>query len=108
MEDANAAYAQGIISGGSQFPAWAYYGGAPNGRRINDRALSMELEGHPFDGFMEPQIAAAIALGRHLVHRYGIPLDREHVVGHYRFDHVDRANCPGPKFPWDRVMAGLA
>jgi N-acetyl-anhydromuramyl-L-alanine amidase AmpD len=37
-----------------------------------------------------------------------IPLDRHSgILGHYQIQQQGRARCPGPNFPWDRLMADL-
>lgn len=46
-------------------------------------------------------------LHRELVAQYNIPIDRNHIIGHYRLDSVNRRNDPGPGFPWDRLFADL-
>jgi N-acetylmuramoyl-L-alanine amidase len=62
---------------------------------------------HPFVP-TEAQYQALVALLRLKGPALGIPLDRAHVLGHYQFDNVTRNYCPGPGFPWDRLMADLA
>lgn len=72
--------------------------------RMNSVTVAIEHEGRPADGLTEPQILASIRLHNWLSSVCGIPLDRTHVVGHYQIDGVNRANCPGPKFPWARIL----
>ncbi|HHY13968.1 MAG TPA: S-layer homology domain-containing protein [Thermoanaerobacterales bacterium] len=35
-------------------------------------------------------------------------MDEDHIIGHYRIDSVNRPNCPGNKFPWNRLFDDLA
>ena len=36
-----------------------------------------------------------------------IPFDRKHILGHYEIDPVNKPNCPGKLFPWDRLIRVL-
>lgn len=40
---------------------------------------------------------------------YGIdiPLDREHIVGHYQIDPIRKPNCPGKSFQWGELLEEL-
>lgn len=108
--DEHAAYGQGIITLGSDFPASfvTACGGTvtvEQGWIANCLYLCIEHEGHPTDGFTEAQIAASKALNHYLSAKHGYPLDRDHLFGHSSFDHVNRANCPGALFPWDTILS---
>jgi N-acetylmuramoyl-L-alanine amidase len=108
VADEHAAYVQGIISMGSDFPtSWFRPASERDGYLANCRAIGIEHEGKPADGLTEAQYASTLALHALLLARHRIVLDRDHVVGHYRFDRVNRPSCPGPKFPWDRLFADL-
>lgn len=98
------AWAQGITTPGSQWTPIV-----PNGANPNNYLVSIEHEGHPFDAnFMnDKQYAASLELHRMLVGMFHIPVDADHIVGHYRFDHINRANCPGPKFPFQRLFTDI-
>lgn len=37
-----------------------------------------------------------------------IPLNSTQVIGHFQIDSVQKASCPGPKFPWGRLYTELA
>jgi len=83
-------------------PNWPLY----NGRNPNRYTIGIEHEG--FDGSLtDIQYQATLWLHRHLVEKWGIPVDKDHIIGHYRIDSVNRPNCPGPKFPWDRLFTDL-
>lgn len=56
----------------------------------------------------EAQYQATLALTKWLVGELGIPVDSAHLIGHNRIDGVSRAYCPGPGFPWTRLLADLA
>lgn len=67
------------------------------------RALGPTDPGLPLS---EPQIEASVALVRELAGRYGIPLDRGHILGHSEADpSTNHTGCPGAVaggFPWER------
>ena len=83
-------------------PNWSLY----DGSNPNTYTLGIEHEG--FDGSLtEEQYQATLFLHRELTAKYSIPIDTDHIIGHYRIDSVDRPNCPGPAFPWDRLFKDL-
>lgn len=90
-----------------QLDTWAPW--ATVGLSNNCQTISIEMEGYAASigqTWNDSQHAALIALIRNIAYRYSIPLDRDHIVGHFELatDRVD----PGATFPWDRVMASLA
>lgn len=70
---------------------------------------SIEFEKAP--GNKSSLTAWQISEGRKLIkwlsHELAIPLDRNHVLGHYQFDSVSRAGCPGP-VPWESLLSDYA
>jgi hypothetical protein len=36
-----------------------------------------------------------------------IPLDREHIVGHYQISPINKPNCPGALFQFDTILKVL-
>lgn len=77
----------------------------------NFYTISIENEGYSYkDGFgklTEAQYQTVLKLCRELIAKYNIPVDREHIVGHYEIAPVEKPNCPGPQFQWDRLMNDL-
>jgi N-acetyl-anhydromuramyl-L-alanine amidase AmpD len=69
--------------------------------------VSIEHEGKPNDDMPEAQYRASLALILSLCRRFNIPADRQHIVAHAQIDSVTRPNCPGPKYPWPRLMEDL-
>jgi hypothetical protein len=53
------------------------------------------------------QYQATLWLHKQLIAKHGIPIDEGHIIGHYRIDSVNRPNCPGPGFPWQRLFSDL-
>ncbi|MFR9726001.1 N-acetylmuramoyl-L-alanine amidase [Streptomyces sp. MS19] len=75
-------------------------------RSGNAYSIGIEHEGWVDDPawFTDAMYRSSAALTRHLADRYGIPLDREHIIGHVEVpgnDHTD----PGPHWDWDFYMA---
>jgi N-acetyl-anhydromuramyl-L-alanine amidase AmpD len=98
VRDEDAAYHAGEV----HRPTWPLY----DGTNPNNYTLGIEHEG--FDGALtEAQYQASLWLQRMLCARWGIPADRRHIIGHCELDTVNRANDPGPRFPWDRLMEEL-
>lgn len=74
----------------------------------NKRTISIEHEGDSNDVMPEAQYQATLALHRFLIKTAGIKADRQHIVGHSQITGRQRANCPGPGFPWQWLMRDLA
>jgi N-acetyl-anhydromuramyl-L-alanine amidase AmpD len=80
---------------------------------VNTHSVGIENEGFATEGatwFSEPLYRSTARLVRYLAQRYGIPLDREHVVGH---DDVPGPGAafqagmhwdPGPYWNWSHFM----
>ncbi len=77
----------------------------------NYYTISIENEGYSYkDGcgeLTEPQYQTVLKLCKELIAKYNIPVDREHIVGHYEIAPREKPNCPGTKFQWDRLMKDL-
>lgn len=104
VQDRDTSWHAGIVNR----PNWALYsqmGYNPNRWTIGIEHEDYDGDGEP--GLTEAQYQATLWLHRQLIAAYGIPVDTEHIVGHYRVDSVDRPNCPGPAFPWARLLADL-
>ncbi|RFU84573.1 amidase [Streptomyces triticagri] len=74
-------------------------------RSANASSLGIEHEGYVDDPswFTNSMYRSSAALTKHLCERYGIPKDREHIVGHVEVpgnDHTD----PGPHWNWEYYM----
>ena len=94
-------------AGGLNKPNWPLY----NGVNPNRYTIGIEHEGYTGVGgdgnLTEEQYQATLWLHKQLIAKHGIPIDKDHIIGHYRIDSVNRPNCPGPAFPWDRLFADL-
>ncbi|MGW1214590.1 N-acetylmuramoyl-L-alanine amidase [Streptomyces sp. NPDC002499] len=80
----------------------AYHAG---NREFNERSVGIEHEGfvdRPQD-FTDAMYAASARLTANICKRYGIPVDREHVIGHVEVPGTDHTD-PGTHWDWDRYM----
>ena len=77
---------------------------------INPNLMTISIEHEGFSGkpFTEIQTQATIWLHEHLLGKYEIPRTRIGIIGHYQIDSINKARCPGPAFPWDRLMRAVA
>jgi N-acetyl-anhydromuramyl-L-alanine amidase AmpD len=80
----------------------AYHAG---NRAFNERSIGIEHEGWADEPhWLTPEMYASSArLVAGICARYGIPVDREHIVGHNEVPDVVRV-CPGPHWDWDRYL----
>ena len=99
VKDEDTAWHAGIANK----PNWSLY----DGTNPNRYTIGIEHECKSGGELTEQQYQATLWLHRQLVSKYNIPVDTEHIIGHYRIDSVDRPNCPGPRFPWDRLFLDL-
>ncbi len=99
VKDEDTAWAVGVVNK----PSWSLY----DGTNPNRYTISIEHEGLSGDESTEEQYQATLWLHRKLIARWGLPVDDDHIIGHYRIDSVDRRNCPGPGFPWKRLFIDL-
>jgi N-acetyl-anhydromuramyl-L-alanine amidase AmpD len=83
-------------------------------RRVNRRSIGIEHEGWTKrGGFTQAQYEASARLVAWLATRAGMPLDREHVIGHAEVPAPDGKGVggshhhtdPGRKWDWSRYMA---
>lgn len=76
-------------------------------RKYNQQAIGIEHEGFVDDAswYTDTMYKSSAALTRALCTKYGIPMDRAHIIGHYevrpqRNKHTD----PGRLWDWDKYM----
>lgn len=72
----------------------------------NYYTIGIEHEGQPYQALTEAQYQATLWLHGMLCKKYNIPIDDEHIIGHYRIYSL-KPNCPGRNFPWERLFADL-
>ena len=74
-------------------------------RDMNERSIGIEHEGfvdRPQD-FTAAMYAGSARLTADICSRYGIPVDREHIIGHVEVEGTDHTD-PGPHWDWDRYL----
>ncbi|MEU0371908.1 N-acetylmuramoyl-L-alanine amidase [Streptomyces sp. NPDC006283] len=84
---------------------------------INMHSIGVEHEGYAMKGgggwYTEPQYESTAALVKFLAAKYGIPLDREHIIGHDELpvqldSYISKTHWdPGPFWDWNRFMSLL-
>lgn len=76
----------------------------PQSRVLNRNSIGIEHAGHTThpDYPTEAMYRASAALVRHLAEAHGIPLDRDHIVGHEEIKPTKPD--PGPHWDWERYM----
>lgn len=84
-------------------PNWILY----DGTNPNRYTIGIEHECESGGELTEIQYQATFWLHRQLITEFGIPIDRDHITGHYAIDSINRPNCPGPDFPWNKLMSDL-
>ena len=99
--------------GTSDDPSGPSYGRTPFWRRNNANpwTVGIELEGFAASGITEAQVQACIKVGRWLREKYNIPSERQFdtFAGHHAHGDISASRSdPGPHFPWDRILAGIA
>ncbi|MCU4749413.1 N-acetylmuramoyl-L-alanine amidase [Streptomyces xiamenensis] len=74
-------------------------------RGFNERSIGIEHEGWAEDPayLTDAMYESSARLVAGICRRYGIPVDREHIVGHNEVPDVIRV-CPGPHWDWDRYL----
>ena len=101
MAEEDAAWGNGQV----RRPTWPLL---IEGVNPNLYTISIEHEGYTGEPWTEDMFQADLWLLRRIAQRWNIPFDRDHIIGHYRIDSVNRARCPGTGLPWDRLFAELA
>ncbi|WP_030621753.1 N-acetylmuramoyl-L-alanine amidase [Streptomyces fulvoviolaceus] len=75
-------------------------------RKWNERSIGIEHEGfvdQPDRWFTDTAYRASAKLCAGICARHGLPVDREHIVGHNEVPGTDHTD-PGPHWDWDRYM----
>jgi len=98
VQDEYAAWHAGAVKN-PNWPLW-------DGTNPNWYTLGIEHEG--YDGTLtELQYQSTLWLHKMLIQKWSLPINTDTIIGHYRIDSVNRPNCPGPNFPWQRLFADL-
>lgn len=60
----------------------------------NKYTITIECEGYDLKDAPETQLKTISELLQRLGAEYNIPLDRDHIIGHYQVDNKKKPNCP--------------
>lgn len=88
VKEEDSAWCNGIVNK----PTWSLLKPGVNPNRYT---IGIEHEGNASDPWPEAMIKASAELVREVCGRWGIPIDRDHIIGHYQIDGVKKPNCPG-------------
>jgi N-acetyl-anhydromuramyl-L-alanine amidase AmpD len=74
-------------------------------REYNERSVGIEHEGFVADAssFTDAMYASSARLAAAICGRYGMPVDREHIIGHVQVPGTDHTD-PGPHWDWERYL----
>jgi len=71
----------------------------------NSRSIGFEHEGRAAAAvFPDAMLRISAQCAAVLCHKFGIPPDREHIIGHNEVPGATHTD-PGPHWPWDKYMA---
>ena len=100
VDTADAAYGNGIVLS----PSWPPVSlGNPN-----ERTVSIEHEGLTGLPWPEMQYQASLRLTRWILNTHELAVGPDTLIGHYRIDSINRANCPGSAWPAGRFFTDLS
>jgi N-acetyl-anhydromuramyl-L-alanine amidase AmpD len=77
------------------------------GANPNWYSLSVSRVGSNQNVWDPPQMESMLELLKHWSEKYGFPLARPHIFGHFEIDSVDRWYCPGRPF-FDELVRRMA
>lgn len=66
---------------------------------------SVTADGKQWENYSQAQINSLVNLVSEIASRYNIPIDRNHIIGHYQVNTYK--TDPGPEFPWNQFMQDL-
>lgn len=74
-------------------------------RSYNERSIGIEHEGfvHRPQDFTDAMYRSSAVLTAGICARYGIPVDRQHIIGHVEVPGTDHTD-PGPHWDWGKYM----
>lgn len=101
VDESKMAWANGRVNN----PTFSLY---KVGVNPNKYTISIENEGQDLAKAPESQLLTLIALIKEIAARWNIPMDRNHIIGHFQVDAVNRPYCPSPDHSIvDKIVARL-
>jgi len=105
VQDENTAWTNGLVTGWTTGPTSKFVLGR-QGINPNLYSLTIEHEGQDLSKAPDTQLNATAGLIRTLTAKYGIPCDRDHIIGHYEIDPIRKPLCPATdKTIIDKIIA---
>lgn len=68
----------------------------------NEVSLTIEHQGWDYEDITKEQIESDAKMVAYWSVKYNIPIDRNHIIGHYQVG--PHHQCPGPKFPYQAII----
>lgn len=87
VDDKDTAWHAGVVNK----PTWKLYNKNINPNLVT---IGIEHEGYPTDVWTKQMKISSAKLIYLISKKWGIPLDRDHVIGHYEISAGRRDNCP--------------
>ncbi len=86
-------------------PSWRIIKTAGNGLYVNPNyyTIGIEHEGNETSEWTDAMYAADAELIKAIATRWGIPIDRDHIIGHHEIYSIK--TCPGFKVDMDKIVA---
>jgi N-acetyl-anhydromuramyl-L-alanine amidase AmpD len=101
VDESKMAWANGRVNN----PSFVLY--KPN-INPNKYTISIENEGQDLAKAPESQLTTLVALIKEIAARWNIPMDRNHIIGHFQVDAVNRPYCPSPNHSIiDKIVARI-
>ncbi len=106
VRDEDTAWANGVLNNPDTSIDWL---DEVSREKVNPNLITLSIEYEGFSGqeLTEEQYQAALFLHRQLTRRWEIPATNNFILGHDRFDGIERKLNPGPAFPWERLLGDL-
>ncbi len=104
VDENDTAWAQGVVKSPSSKLVLSRLGINPN-----SYCISIECEGKDLAKVPDLEIKTLASLIQDICIRNNIPMDREHILGHYEINSVTRSHCPsGDRSIMDKIVSMLA
>ena len=104
VDENDVAWAQGMVRSPSSKIVLSRPGVNPN-----SYCISIDCEGKDLAKVPDLEIKTLVSLIQDICTRNNIPMDREHILGHYEINSVTRSHCPsGDRSIMDKIVSMLA